>query len=225
MPPDYEAVVQRVYEAVLDRGDLALDVGAHLGRHTFPMAASVGPAGRVLAFEPLDDCRRQLLAELRADSAGSAQRTAVYGWALGRERGHAEFVVALDFPAYSGLRERVYDAPTRIQKRHVRLETIDRMFVPFSRGWIWSRRRRLRFIKIDAEGGEYHILLGAKRTICRNRPVIAFEFGANSIGEYGFEPRELSRYLASVGYSVVDILGRDVSDENVFASSAGLQKV
>ena len=79
MPPDYEAAVQRVYEAVLDHGDLALDVGAHIGRHTFPMAASVGAAGRVLAFEPLDDCRRQLIAGLRADSAVSAQRTAVYG--------------------------------------------------------------------------------------------------------------------------------------------------
>ena len=31
--------------------------------------------------------------------------------------------------------------------------------------------------------------------------------------------------LASLGYSVVDILGRDVSDENAFARSAGLQEV
>ena len=37
-PIDYERIIQEVYEAVLRVGDTAVDIGAHLGRHTLPMA-------------------------------------------------------------------------------------------------------------------------------------------------------------------------------------------
>src|SRR5262249_3039442 len=105
VPPDYEVLVQHVYEALLRPGDVAFDVGAHVGRHTAPMARCVGPTGRVLAFEPLPSCADELR---RASAAG---RVEIHDCALGATPGHAEFVVAVDQPAYSGLRERLYDAP------------------------------------------------------------------------------------------------------------------
>ena len=33
-------------------GDVAIDIGAHTGDSTIPIALAVGPAGRVLALEP-----------------------------------------------------------------------------------------------------------------------------------------------------------------------------
>jgi len=42
----------------------------------------------------------------------------------------------------------------------------------------------LRYIKIDAEGGELHALRGGQALIERHRPVAGFEFGANTIAAY-----------------------------------------
>lgn len=53
MSPDYERMLERFYCQVLQNGDIAVDVGAHIGRHTFPMASSIGTRGLVYAFEPL----------------------------------------------------------------------------------------------------------------------------------------------------------------------------
>src|SRR5439155_1198821 len=65
-PPDYESHLQAVYEALLDAGDIALDVGAHTGRHAIPMARRVAPAGKVYAFEPLPGCRSAIRHKLEA---------------------------------------------------------------------------------------------------------------------------------------------------------------
>ena len=43
---------------MLKPGDTAIDVGAHIGFFTMQMAAAVGPAGTVYAFEPFDAERR-----------------------------------------------------------------------------------------------------------------------------------------------------------------------
>lgn len=60
----FEQAVRRVYSAILSQGDIVFDIGAHLGKHTLPMAELVGPTGRVLAFEPIIEKFSQLSTEL-----------------------------------------------------------------------------------------------------------------------------------------------------------------
>lgn len=51
----FEKTIEEVYTVVLKPGDLTVDVGAHTGKHTLPMIAAVGPAGEVVAFEPIPE--------------------------------------------------------------------------------------------------------------------------------------------------------------------------
>lgn len=101
---DYEARVQRAYEAILRPGDVAIDVGAHVGDHTLPIARRIMPGGVVYAFEPLPTCRTALQTTLDKEPA---LKTVVrlFDVALGASAGAAQFVVAEDALAYSGLRE------------------------------------------------------------------------------------------------------------------------
>src|SRR4051812_47172583 len=48
----YEPAVARVMRAVLEPGDTAIDVGAHVGLHSLYAAALVGRTGSVVAVEP-----------------------------------------------------------------------------------------------------------------------------------------------------------------------------
>jgi predicted methyltransferase len=69
---DFEAVLRRVYESVLKPGDVAIDAGAHIGSHTFPMALTVGPEGKVYAFEPIRPATGTSPTRSRASSATTA---------------------------------------------------------------------------------------------------------------------------------------------------------
>lgn len=199
---DYERIVQEVYEALLGEGDVAVDVGAHTGRHTLPMARHVGPRGRVLAFEPLPSCRRTLVQLLQSQAADLVGTVSVHPQALSDTPGTSEFVVAVDDPGYSGLRERTYDRPTRLERIPVAVETLDRLCLHLP---------GLRFIKVDAEGAELHILRGATECIERFRPVVGFEFGARAIGGYDITPADMADFWVARGYLLLGITGERLS--------------
>lgn len=51
----YEPVVAALMLSLVKEGDKVLDVGANVGVHALPLAAKVGPTGRVYAVEPEPD--------------------------------------------------------------------------------------------------------------------------------------------------------------------------
>ena len=90
-------------------------------------------------------------------------------------------------PAYSGLRERIYDRPDPV------LKPITVNVVPLDD--VIPQDQDVAFIKLDIEGGEFHALLGTACTIRRCRPVIVFEAGLKSTGQYGVGPEEVYRLI------------------------------
>lgn len=207
--PDYEGMVERVYRAVLRPGDCAVDIGAHTGRHTVPMAQAVGAGGRVLAFEPLPDCRRTLQA-IVAGAIGSAE-VEIRGEALSDRDGRASFVAVREFPEYSGLRRRTYD--TEVETAEIEVET--RRLDAFL-----DRLSRVALIKLDAEGAEYPILRGARRLLRRDRPVVCFEFGDNSLVSYDHTSRDMADLLAEERLRILSIRGDELDAAAFVASSA-----
>src|ERR687883_147168 len=124
-PRSYEVLIQETYEAILKAGDVAIDIGAHHGRHAIPLAERVFPGGRVLAFEPLPACRQALAEEVAAYRPELAGVLAIYPYALSDFTGETEFVVARDALAYSGLKQRKYDWPTRLERIAVAVKRLD----------------------------------------------------------------------------------------------------
>jgi FkbM family methyltransferase len=179
--PDYEELLENFYRTFLKQGDVAIDAGAHTGRHTLPIARAVAPGGRVFAFEPVPFIRAQLDYAVAAGSTG----VSVYPYALADREGEDEFVVAVDQPAYSGLKPRTYDGPTRLERIRVDVRTLESLFADAD---------RLDYIKIDAEGGELGILRGATALLERFAPIVTFEFGANSLGSYGITVGDMAGF-------------------------------
>ena len=213
---DYEAQVQRVYEAVLNPGDIAIDVGAHMGRHLIPMARCVAPTGRVLAFEPLPACRESLAAAFDQEWEQLRPVVTIHGCALGDRSGQTEFVVAREAMGYSGLKERKYDVATTLERIPIEVRRLDEFALDLP---------SLAYIKIDAEGGELQILRGAVKTLERFRPVVTFEFGASAIGEYGITVVEMADFWIQREYRIFDILARPLPTRDAFAESATTQSV
>jgi FkbM family methyltransferase len=212
--PDYEARLELFYRNFLKPGQACLDVGAHQGRHLYPMLECIGNEGRAIAFEPIPDLAHNLAAEITARQLDG--KVSVYPMALASQAGRSSFVIAVDAPGYSGMRERTYDVATSTRTIEVEVSTLDTM--------VDRSLERVDYIKIDAEGAEWEILKGARRTLERFRPIVSFEFGQASYGAYGVVPEEVFDFLDELRYLVFDIMGRRLSKAE-FAVSSVEQKL
>ncbi len=142
----FEDIIKAVYSAILRPGDLAVDCGASGGLHTVPLSELVGPSGRVVAVEAISDL-----------AAGLARRgfpnVDIKATAIGAVTGRASFSVVRNKVGYSGLQQRrdlPGDLAGSVDVIDVPVATLDSLLA--------DRGQRVRFVKMDLEGGEFHAL-------------------------------------------------------------------
>jgi FkbM family methyltransferase len=175
----YDRQTLEVMARVVRPDSVCVDVGAHRGdilRHMVRLA----PRGEHHAFEALP----HLAEALRRNFPG----VRVHETAVSDREGTAEFQHVENDPGYSGLRRRLYDRPDpKVVPIPVTLTTLDRALAEVP---------AVDFLKIDIEGGEYHALRGAVKLVHRCRPVIVFEAGRRSTGQYGVTSAEIFALVA-----------------------------
>ncbi len=207
--PNFDRILVNVYKHIVCPGDTVADIGADVGTHTLELAEAVGSTGCVHAFEPAAPSAEILGERLEKHHQELIPRIQIHKCALANyELDSVDFILALDTPAYSGLRERKYDHPTRLARTNVALRRLDSFLEEFE---------TLRFVKLDASGGEYEILLGATECLRRFRPLVAFEFGLGATQGYDVEPREMAEFWAKRFYRIYDLLGRPWNSSEAFA--------
>ena len=205
----FEERLQSFYQFLLKNGDIAIDIGAHSGRHTIPLANCVGARGKVIAFEVQKEAINKLLSLARLFNIKNIE---IQEFALSNCKGESIFHIATDRPEESGLLKRsVYNGPTEISKITVSVNTLDSF-----------KFNRPRFIKIDTEGAEHNVLEGARSTILEYKPIIAFEFGASSYEAYDVNPKDTYKFFEDKNYEVLNIFG-DVLDGDAFVEASKVQ--
>lgn len=195
----YERIIESLYSILLSPGDGAVDLGACVGMHTLPMARAVGPTGKVLAFEPLTNCRE--FVRKSAVAAGLASRLDLQACAISNSRGTAKFFeMSGAITGHSGLRKKPeYPGSAVPQEIQVTTKLLDD-FLPLS--------QRVGFIKADLEGGEFHAMQGGRELLRQHRPVVVMESSLKWDAQlFGYNPADFFAYFADLKYSLKDILG------------------
>jgi FkbM family methyltransferase len=175
--PDHDDIVDLCGRLAARRNGktpVVLDVGANFGCFSLALA-KLGAS--VHAFEP-----QPLFADfLRASAKLNGLRIAVHADAVGAEIGTI-FVPEVD---YMKPRDFGMTKLSEVAGRAVRLVSIDEMGLGY-----------VDLIKIDVEGMEADVLLGARRTIEESRPLIFLEWNLS-------DPALLRRMLDDLGYAIV----------------------
>jgi hypothetical protein len=88
---------------------------------------------------------------------------------------------------------------------------------------------KIDFIKIDVEGAEYDVLIGAKQTILKSKPTIIFEFGIGASNHYGVNPKDMYELLVDQYgmklYTLQEYLkSKNPFDKNGFVESYNKKK-
>lgn len=206
---DFEAKLQIFYESVLKSGMNAIDVGAHVGRHCFEMVRLVGNTGNIYAYEPIPSMYQSLktLSEERSDLRDVLK---VYPYAISNSEGVIDFCLAVDAPWFSGILERAYDSPTRVEHISVDSRELDKLI---------DLNTPISYIKIDTEGAEWNVIQGAVELIKRWRPHVSFEFGENSYKNYNVNPDDVFDFFGEINYILFDINGKKLSKQDFSTSS------
>ncbi|HLI56488.1 MAG TPA: FkbM family methyltransferase, partial [Actinomycetota bacterium] len=180
----YEPGVMRAISRVLGRSSVSFDIGANIGVFAVLMAR-LSPRGTVYAFEPAAESYGYLVGNLTRNSSGNfvAERAAAF-----RETGTVSFVFSPSYPAGSFVGESVTpDGELRTVPAIAVDEYVERKGIA-----------RVDLIMIDAEGAEVSVLIGARRTLARHRPVLLAEINPALLQRLGHTSyRELAGLLRS----------------------------
>ena len=187
-------------EEVLEPDSDCLDVGAHAGSILREMVR-VAPRGRHVAWEPLP----AFAAGLREAFPGVEVREA----ALGDSAGTRVFAHVLGDPGWSGFLARPTPSQSPVEELTVTVERLDDAL---------PDGVRPAFVKIDVEGAEEEVLLGALETLRRHRPLVAFEHGLGSADVYGTTPGRIHDLLCGqLGYEIYGLDGDGPYEVDRFA--------
>jgi FkbM family methyltransferase len=200
LQPDYEAAVARVLHERVRPGACCLDVGAHIGAYALQLARWVGPAGRVIAFEPNRSTAAVLRRHLRMN--GLEPIVTVEESAVGSGVGEAP----LFGDAGSGL-SRIgapnpgAPSPTR-PPGTVQVTTLDRYCADRAIAPDW--------ILIDAEGYEFEVLSGACETVRARGDALSMvvELHPNLWESAGWTRARAERLLADLGRAAIPLQGQ-----------------
>jgi FkbM family methyltransferase len=156
--------------SLLRPGDVVVDVGAHIGTLTVPLARAVGAAGSVLAFEPQPFLFRLLAANVALNGLDQVQ---VFEHGLG-DKAERVWVRPIDYA--SGGNFGILSLDGRFAGKEgegigVRVWPLDKRAPGVD---------RCRLMKIDVEGLEDAVLAGAASLVARTRPLVYFEMNKGS---------------------------------------------
>lgn len=209
-PEEYERQVRRAYSAVVQPGDVAVDVGAHTGKHTIPLTFAVGIEGTVYAAEPLEKAFQTLSSRATLlEDLGFEVR--LFNGALLDDplAEHRTFSIVPDHLGWSALEARV-DATDTVQVT-VPTTTLDELVEPEHRG-------RVSFIKLDCEGAEFLVLDGGTEVLSRSLPVCHIELSPGALEAHGKDLEDAVDFMWS-RFLVLDVLGFSFPDEDALAVS------
>lgn len=182
----YELEKRRVFENTVRSGSVVFDIGAHVGFYTLLSSVLVGTRGEVFAFEPVQKNLRYLREHLRLNNvsnvniveAAVADRDKTVSFHEGGANTFTGHVTA--------------SGPDRI--RAVSLdELLTRGEIPLPD-----------YMKIDVEGAEMLVLLGAKHVLAQAHPVLFLATHGEAVH------KKCCDFLRALGYRLKSVDGKSL---------------
>lgn len=153
----YEPHIVEEFVRNISPGAICIDIGANIGHHSIIMAQSAGETGKVYAYEPIPYIREQMEESL---ALNHITNVITISDALSKEPGEMTLRLNKDSIASSSFFGEESSDGIRVS-----VKTLDSY-----------NYEHVSFMKIDVEGFEYNVLLGAEKLIAISKPRILFEF-------------------------------------------------
>ena len=182
------------FHRALFRPGRVIDVGAHAGVLTLPLAAL--PGARLIAFEPLSSAFARLRDAVLAQYGAIPSHIELHQAALGDHEGK----ITLEVPVVGGVDQEQWASTAKdyesLRAGDARIDAVRQFTVPLLR-LDALQLKDVTAIKLDAEGAEQEVLHGALDTLRRCRPVLSVEIEER---HRAGSTRAVPALLAQLGY-------------------------
>jgi FkbM family methyltransferase len=186
----YEPHVMAALRRILRPGDTFIDLGAHIGYHSYFAAGLVGASGRVFSFEADRTNFQRLRKNLEHFAQATAEHCAVWS---GEEK--------LVFTRSESRKESGWGALAAVrnapQREHAEVHGVSLD--------AWSERAKpeaIRAIKIDVEGAELAVLRGANGVLQGMRPILVLEINEPLLRQAGASALMIEELLRGQRYNL-----------------------
>jgi FkbM family methyltransferase len=189
---EYDRRTKIIIKKVIRQDAVCIDIGCHKGE-LLEMFMQQAPIHKHFAFEPIPVFYDQLIKKY-------GHKATIFPYALSDKNEKSTFQYVKNAPAFSGIKQRKYDvARPEIEEIQIDVKKLDDV-IPLD--------AKIDFIKIDVEGGEFGVLLGAKNLLLRNKPIVIFECGLGASDYYNTKPEALYQYLSNeIGLKINSLRG------------------
>ncbi|MEX2327029.1 MAG: FkbM family methyltransferase [Pseudomonadales bacterium] len=196
-------VMVDAYHSYIGEGDFCIDIGAHTGDSTLPMAIAATPSGCALAMEPNPFVYHVLEKNARANS-GIANIETIMA-AVTQQDGFVEFEYSDAGYCNGGRHENI----SPLQHGHAyKLEVFGINLERELRLHYAERLPRLKFVKVDTEGFDLYVLRSLEQVLAETRPAIKAEVFKETDAEYR---AGLLAFLNGLGYEVYKIVAEPIT--------------
>ena len=186
----------------LSPGDVAIDIGAHTGDSTIPMALAVGKSGCVLALEP----NSYVFPVLSKNAELNLAKTNIIALPFAATPDDAELIFQYSDSGYCNGGQ--FDKISRWSHGHAfELRVQGKNLLRFLQASYPELIPKIRYIKIDTEGNDEAVIRSISELLSRYKPYLRIEMYRKLDDE---QRRSLFHTVASAGYE----LHRIVSEEN-----------
>lgn len=193
----YEPDVSLMMCQLVEPGDLVVDVGANAGFFTALLGVLVGPSGCVMSFEPGSNNLGRLKNNI---ALNKLENVTLIEQAASNVPGDITFFINSDDSGGNALWD-VGTFPGNVksaaapEKVTIRATTLDAEIERLGRGLP-------KLIKVDVEGAELQVLLGAAKMLSGCRvPFVIAEYHPFGLVKMGTTPEALRGFMESLGYS------------------------
>lgn len=177
-------------EKLVKKGDTLVDIGANQGEYSLWSARMVGNQGKVYAFEPLSSIFVRLKENRKLNP--KFQETIIpIQKGLSDKQGKLKLYSSdLSNEGVNTLYKKEYS----VFLEEINLSTLDLE-------WEKLGMPKLDVVKIDVEGAELPVLIGAEKTISKFSPILFIEINQEACISAGYEAKDIFEFLAKLGYS------------------------
>lgn len=194
----FEVRTIRRYKKLIRKGDNILDIGANIGAHTLPLAQLVGNNGKVISFEPTQYAFGKLEKNISLNPNLAPRITAKQMMLVSKNSSELPDAIYSSWPLENS---------NDLHKDHRgRLKSTDGATIATLDQYIQnSDLQHINFIKLDVDGNEYDVLMGAHETLRKFKPALIIELAPCVYESSPQKFDDILNLLWSLGYELTDV--------------------
>jgi FkbM family methyltransferase len=164
-----------IFKELIGKDDVVVEVGGHIGYISIFFSYLVGHNGALIVYEPGTNNLPYIIENMKNSPF---KNHTIKKFAIGQDEGTAIFYeddltgqnnsLVKDFKGLQNNSKNSF-VDTEVHEKNVKVTTLDSQF----------NNKAVDFIKIDIEGGEWPAILGAKKLILTQKPILMVEIQAD----------------------------------------------